>query len=162
SCTSGAVGSQMISRSFAVSFTAVAITGCARSPSPSADVRSRPAAASAVLATSAVPPTASAAPMASSSTSPPEPGPAAPGSVPRRLCAGGGHTCFVDRGHTLWCWGGNYYGVIGIGTHGFGGRMEQEDVEHSVVKLPTRVASLAGKVKSVECGSLSTCATTLD
>jgi alpha-tubulin suppressor-like RCC1 family protein len=80
----------------------------------------------------------------------------------RRLCVGGGHTCFVDAKHSLWCWGGNTYGQVGNGTHGFGGRTENTNLEHDVVKQPTRIAPLEGKVKAVGCGLLSTCALTLD
>jgi len=79
-----------------------------------------------------------------------------------RLCVGGGHTCFVDREHTLWCWGNNYFGAIGVGTHGFGGRMEDMDTEHTAVKRPTRVPSLERRVQSVACGSGGTCAVTVD
>jgi alpha-tubulin suppressor-like RCC1 family protein len=75
---------------------------------------------------------------------------------------GGSHTCFVDGEQTLWCWGGNYYGAVGVGTHGFGGRMEEMDTEHAVVKLPTRVPSLEHRVRAVGCGSGATCAVTVD
>ncbi len=32
------------------------------------------------------------------------------------LATGDSHTCATHTGHTLWCWGGNYYGELGIGT----------------------------------------------
>jgi alpha-tubulin suppressor-like RCC1 family protein len=80
----------------------------------------------------------------------------------RRLCVGGGHTCFVDAKHSLWCWGGNTYGQVGNGTHGFGGRTEDTNLEHDIVKKPTRVAALEGKVKAVGCGTQNSCALTLD
>jgi alpha-tubulin suppressor-like RCC1 family protein len=129
--------------------------GCAtpRKPSRStrdgAGVTSRPAASE--PGTPAAP--SASAPLAHAAAGSPE---------SHRLCVGGSHTCFVDREHSLWCWGGNYYGAVGVGTHGFGGRMENMDSAHAAVKLPALVPSLEHRVRDVGCGSGGTCAVTLD
>ena len=34
------------------------------------------------------------------------------------LAAGASHTCGIRTGGTLWCWGYNYSGQLGIGSHG--------------------------------------------
>jgi alpha-tubulin suppressor-like RCC1 family protein len=34
-----------------------------------------------------------------------------------RIAAGGDHTCGVRAGGTLWCWGDNTYGQLGLGSH---------------------------------------------
>ncbi len=75
---------------------------------------------------------------------------------------GGAHTCFVDAKQALWCWGGNTYGQVGNGTHGFGGRTENTDWAHDTVKAPTRIAALDGKAKAVGCGTQRTCALTVE
>lgn len=123
----------------------------------------------------ATPANAASITTASTSAEPPEHAPSAPApqappaalSPPQlnnshRLCVGQAHSCFVDAKHALWCWGGNTYGVVGNGTHGFGGKTENTDVEHDTVKLPVRVAALDSNVAAVGCGSLRTCALTLD
>ena len=48
-------------------------------------------------------------------------GPATPSHHPTptgwsRLATGQDHTCATHTGHTLWCWGGNGQGQLGIGT----------------------------------------------
>jgi alpha-tubulin suppressor-like RCC1 family protein len=35
-----------------------------------------------------------------------------------QVSAGDFHTCAVRDGHTLWCWGYNQYGQLGLGSHG--------------------------------------------
>ncbi len=37
-----------------------------------------------------------------------------------QVAAGGGHTCAIAADHTLWCWGWNYLGQVGLGTSGSG------------------------------------------
>lgn len=75
----------------------------------------------------------------------------------RRLSAGSWHNCLIDRASKLWCWGGNAYGAIGNGKHGWRGRSEDEVVEDGVARVPVQV-NLSGLVTFVSSGGLATCA----
>jgi alpha-tubulin suppressor-like RCC1 family protein len=39
------------------------------------------------------------------------------GAAWARIAAGGDHTCGIRAGGTLWCWGDNTYGQLGLGSH---------------------------------------------
>ena len=146
----------------AAAFVGLVLSGCPKAPPQGGKAQASSA------ATSAVPPPATVVSSAASATAAAAASTPAPAStVPvkgssGRVCVGGGHSCFVDREHTLWCWGGNTYGQVGVGTHGFGGRTENTDLEHDVVARPSRVASLERKVGSIHCGTQQTCAVLLD
>lgn len=53
------------------------------------------------------------------------------------------HICGIKTNNTLWCWGGNYYGQLGLG-------------HNDRVDVPTRVGS--GRWKQVTVGTYHTCA----
>jgi Regulator of chromosome condensation (RCC1) repeat len=40
-----------------------------------------------------------------------------PGAPWTQIAAGAFHTCGIRTGGTLWCWGDNYYGKLGMGSH---------------------------------------------
>jgi alpha-tubulin suppressor-like RCC1 family protein len=40
-----------------------------------------------------------------------------PGAPWARIVASDDHTCGIRTGSTLWCWGGNSSGQLGIGNH---------------------------------------------
>jgi Regulator of chromosome condensation (RCC1) repeat len=61
-----------------------------------------------------------------------------------------GHTCALRAGGTLWCWGWNYYGQLGIGNH-----TDQD--------LPQQVTTPApGGWASVTAGAYQSCAVRAD
>src|SRR5262245_37271801 len=45
------------------------------------------------------------------------PGPAAAATSWLQVSAGGDHTCGIRTNHTLWCWGQNLRGELGLGDH---------------------------------------------
>lgn len=73
-----------------------------------------------------------------------------------QLAAGAWHSCMIDAQSRAWCWGGNAYGAVGNGKHGWRGRSEDEVVEDSVARQPTLV-SLRGGLVNVAAGGLSSC-----
>ena len=62
------------------------------------------------------------------------------------LAAGGGHTCALDTGGEVSCWGENFYGQLGDGTTEFK-RL-----------TPVAVSGLSGGVSAISAGSVHTCA----
>jgi alpha-tubulin suppressor-like RCC1 family protein len=58
----------------------------------------------------------------------------------------GNHSCAIQKDGTLWCWGDNFFGQLGIGTHG--------DVEVT----PKQVVALGADVATVAAGAMHTCA----
>ncbi|MGE5785916.1 MAG: RCC1 domain-containing protein [Myxococcales bacterium] len=72
------------------------------------------------------------------------------------LSAGAWHSCVIDAQSRPWCWGGNAYGAVGNGKHGWRGRSEDEVEEDGVARQPTLV-SFDRKMTSVAAGGLSTC-----
>ena len=78
-------------------------------------------------------------------------GPRAAGSTGRvwiSVSGGGGSTCGIRRDHTLWCWGWNGKGQLGVGD------LTDRDV-------PTQVGAEADWA-TVEAGDEDTCATRTD
>jgi len=65
------------------------------------------------------------------------------------IAAGGGHTCGIRMGNTLWCWGANANGQLGIGPTG------DQDLPRQITYPTTRWAS-------VTAGDADTCATRTD
>jgi alpha-tubulin suppressor-like RCC1 family protein len=66
--------------------------------------------------------------------------------MPVAITAGETHTCVLLSDNSVWCWGGNESGQLGIGTN-------------SSSPIPVRVASLAAK--SIDAGGGNTCAVTI-
>jgi alpha-tubulin suppressor-like RCC1 family protein len=65
------------------------------------------------------------------------------------VAAGAYHTCGIQLGNTLWCWGYNYYGQLGIGHGGW-------------LNQPGEVAGPAAGWTSVMAGGFHSCATRKD
>jgi alpha-tubulin suppressor-like RCC1 family protein len=65
----------------------------------------------------------------------------------KKIAAGTAHTCMIDATDSLWCWGRNDFGQLGVGA--ISGRSP----------LPQRVA--IGPVDEVVCGARHTCARTI-
>jgi alpha-tubulin suppressor-like RCC1 family protein len=68
----------------------------------------------------------------------------------KHITAGGEHTCGIQLGNTLWCWGYNHYGELGLGTATFSESRPQE------ITRPT------ARWASVSAGGMHTCATRSD
>jgi alpha-tubulin suppressor-like RCC1 family protein len=64
------------------------------------------------------------------------------------VSVGNSHTCAVDNGNQIWCWGNNYYGQLGIG--------KDNNYYQTYYSFPRQVTSV-GKVKGVSVGYSSTC-----
>lgn len=62
-----------------------------------------------------------------------------------RATNGGGHTCAIRGDGTLWCWGSNDHGQLGLGTF-------------ADTYTPTQVTALGGNVVDVSAGAWHTCA----
>lgn len=76
----------------------------------------------------------------------PRPGPVADVGISwARVDAGANHTCAIDVDATLWCWGSNAYGQLGLGTAGDGERL-----------VPTRVGAARDWAK-IDVGVNHTC-----
>ncbi len=68
------------------------------------------------------------------------------------VSAGGDHSCGIRADHSLWCWGSNWNGELGIDSAGF---------EHGINETPQEVLSgdsSAGGWKSVAAGQGFSCA----
>jgi alpha-tubulin suppressor-like RCC1 family protein len=66
----------------------------------------------------------------------------------QRVALGDDHQCAVQLDGTLWCWGGNYFGQLGLG---FGGST-------TPALVPAQVTSIGSSVVEVAAGQAFTCA----
>ncbi len=69
----------------------------------------------------------------------------------RQVAAGGEHTCALATDHSIWCWGGNRHGELGVGTSG----------PQSSLSLPWAIFN-GGYWQSVAAGTQHTCAIARD
>jgi alpha-tubulin suppressor-like RCC1 family protein len=65
----------------------------------------------------------------------------------KKIAAGTAHTCMIDTTDSLWCWGRNDFGQLGVGSIS------------ARITTPQRVA--IGPVDEVVCGARHTCARTI-
>ncbi len=65
------------------------------------------------------------------------------------VSAGSYHTCAIRLDHTLWCWGYNLMGQLGIGAA-------------SEAQTPSQVVALGPSVAAIAAGQVHTCAVKLD
>ncbi len=77
-----------------------------------------------------------------------------------QISAGGLSTCAVKTDGTLWCWGANHYGEVGVGTHcGSDQPFKPEDCGEAT---PVEVMALGADVAEVSAGGTHTCAVRTD
>ena len=72
------------------------------------------------------------------------------GSGVSAISTGIDHTCALATGGGVWCWGGNFYGQLGIGSNG----------SNTGRNVPVKVSRLGSGVSAVSAGRLHTCALT--
>ena len=72
------------------------------------------------------------------------------------ISLGSSHTCAIKLDHTLWCWGLNYYGQLGLGNSGTGTN------QYSPRQVKISEDEFLTDVSSVSLGEFHTCALKTD